>query len=81
MIVVFAVGYLLDVNLVAVVADVLPVADTVADGGCDANELIDWLSPAPDSHVQSATLETTLSPVRTRPCRRRLANATRMYGP
>ena len=47
MIFVLAVDYLLDVNLVVVVAfvaDVLPVADPVASGGCDANDWRDSLS-------------------------------------
>ena len=54
MIVVLAVDYLLDVNLivvVAAVADVLPVADLVVDGGCGAGNLHDklCLSLDPDS--------------------------------
>ncbi len=54
MIFVLAVDYLLDVNLivvVAAVADVLPVADLVVDGGCCAGNLHDklCLSLDPDS--------------------------------
>ena len=46
MIAVVAVDYLLDLNLVVVVAsvaDVLPVADLVVDGGCGAGNLHDKL--------------------------------------
>lgn len=50
MIVVFAVDHLFDVNLVVVVADSVPVADPVAAVGCDANDLLDWLSLDPDPH-------------------------------
>ena len=86
MIFVFAVDYLPDVNLVmvvAVVADLLLDADPVAEGGhgpvIGATTCTGSLTPVPATRC--ATWETTPLPVPTRPCRRRLANATRMYGP
>ncbi len=78
MIVVFVVRYLLDVYLVgvvAVVADVLPFGNWVADGGGDWHDNL-CRSLAPYSRVQCATLETTPLPARTIPCRRRQPTAT-----
>ena len=78
--------HLLDVNLVvvvAVVADVLSVADPVAavnNGATDWRDNL-YLCLTPVPATRCATWETTPWPVPTRPCRCRLANATRMYGP